>query len=194
MDYGNVTFEEIDAQECWTEFKKTCEEMSRYVCADVADTTCKVGELIHIFDKLFFPRLLLTQLARWGLWRMPRCTLRWSSGSLKSSVVRRKWRQVTKSSTRILFQLTFSSRNHTNNFLAQTVYHLKESPVCRNMTKKNCVTLWEVDSEGKKVRLSSVILIFMFCVVAKFVLIHIFVLKLLLKVNVTLILTLACSW
>ena len=29
--------------------------------------------------------------------------------------------------------------------------HIKQVPVCRNVTKQNCVTKWEVDSKGKKV-------------------------------------------
>jgi len=33
----------------------------------------------------------------------------------------------------------------------KVVQHLKDFPVCENVTKKNCVTLWNTDSAGRKV-------------------------------------------
>ena len=32
----------------------------------------------------------------------------------------------------------------------KTVPHTKMVPECRNVTKQNCVTLWETDAEGKQ--------------------------------------------
>ncbi len=37
----------------------------------------------------------------------------------------------------------------------KTIPHTKMLPQCRNVTKQNCVTLWETDPNGKQVPLSS---------------------------------------
>merc|ERR1712110_983137 len=34
---------------------------------------------------------------------------------------------------------------------AKTVPHIKKVPECRNVTKQNCVTLWETDEQGNQV-------------------------------------------
>ena len=33
----------------------------------------------------------------------------------------------------------------------KTIPHTKLLPECRNVTKQNCVTLWETDADGKQV-------------------------------------------
>ena len=33
----------------------------------------------------------------------------------------------------------------------KTVPHVKMVPHCKNVTKQNCVTLWETDANGKQV-------------------------------------------
>ena len=35
--------------------------------------------------------------------------------------------------------------------MSQVIPHVKMLPECRNVTKQNCVTLWETDEEGKQV-------------------------------------------
>ena len=34
---------------------------------------------------------------------------------------------------------------------AKTVPHIKKVPECRNVTKQNCITLWETDKQGNQV-------------------------------------------
>lgn len=36
--------------------------------------------------------------------------------------------------------------------LSQVIPHVKMLPECKNVTKQNCVTLWETDDDGKQVR------------------------------------------
>ena len=33
----------------------------------------------------------------------------------------------------------------------QVIPHVKMLPECKNVTKQNCVTLWETDDDGKQV-------------------------------------------
>ena len=35
--------------------------------------------------------------------------------------------------------------------LPQVIPHVKMLPECKNVTKQNCVTLWETDDDGKQV-------------------------------------------
>ena len=38
----------------------------------------------------------------------------------------------------------------------QVIPHVKMLPECKNVTKQNCVTLWETDDDGKQVVLAMI--------------------------------------
>ena len=38
----------------------------------------------------------------------------------------------------------------------KTIPHQKQFPECKNVTKQNCVTLWETDDKGEQVSFSNV--------------------------------------
>ena len=51
----------------------------------------------------------------------------------------------------------FVPKNYTEKYCNYTeieIEHTKKKPHCHNVTKLNCVTVWEIDSQGNKVGVS----------------------------------------
>ena len=57
---------------------------------------------------------------------------------------------------------TFTAKKFTEKACVQgrkEIPHQKMLPQCRNVTKQNCVTLWETDADGKQVKQISALIV-----------------------------------
>jgi len=107
--YQPLVWEEMEGEECHTNFVKECGDKTEEVCANVTETRCEVIPYTE-------------------------CSMGLESQDFSETKLAPK-KLVEKACTRG----------------TKMVPHQKLLPECRNVTKQNCVTLWETDANGNQV-------------------------------------------
>ena len=114
---------EKEGEECKTEFVKNCEEKRQNVCAEVVETRCEVIPYTGLHIVNVIP---ITD---------------WLSFLECSLGMEEQGYTETELAPKLFVEQTCSQGT-------RTVPHIKMVPECKNVTKQNCVTLWERDAQG----------------------------------------------